>query len=57
MINGCEVIILDPAEKIEPLMAYYGLPLSSLKAVILTDATNLNWIECALKAHSIRIIT
>lgn len=57
MVNGCDVLILDPAEQIETLMNHYGLPMSSLKAVMLTDSANLNWFECMMKQPKVRLIT
>jgi hypothetical protein len=38
-------------------MKKYGLPLNSLKGVMLTRSTNLNWIECLLKLSELWLIT
>jgi len=38
----CDTYLIDPAESILPLLDYYGIPQSSLKAVILTNANNWN---------------
>lgn len=43
LIHGCDVILLDPSEKIEELLSHYGIPLTALKGVLLTNSRNLNW--------------
>lgn len=53
----CNIYLIDPAENIEDLMKYYGIPFDSVEAVILTTADNLNIFELIMKLKNITIIT
>lgn len=56
LIHGCDVILLDPSEKIEELLSHYGIPLTALKGVLLTNSRNLNWFECLMKMPNLQLI-
>lgn len=49
IINACDVIVVDPCEHLQRLFDYYGLPISSLRAIFMTDAMNVNIFECLMK--------
>jgi hypothetical protein len=53
----CDTYLIDPAENILTLLEYYGIPESSLKGVILTNADNLNIFELLIKLDKPVIIT
>lgn len=56
LVRGCDVLVVDPSEQIEQLLSYYGIPLTSLKGIILTNSANLNCFECFLKLPSLLLI-
>jgi hypothetical protein len=56
LIHGCDIVVVDPSERIEQLLFSYGLPLTALKGVLLTNSDNLNWFECLLKLPTILLI-
>lgn len=39
------------------MLSYYGLPLSAVKAILLTQAYNMNFFECMVKLEKICLIS
>lgn len=56
LVNSCDIILIDPSENIEQMLGYYGLPLHSVRAVLLTKANNLNIFECMMKLSKFCLI-
>ena len=38
------------------MLQHYGIPLGSLKAIFLTEASNLNIFECLVKLPKVAVI-
>ena len=57
MIHGCDVTVIDPGENIEQLLRYYGIPLNTVKTILLTDSKNLNFFEFLMKLKTVRLVS
>jgi hypothetical protein len=57
LLHQSQVLLIDPGENIEGMLTYYGIPLSALKAVVLTRATSLNLFQLFFHSMQTTVIT
>ena len=56
IVNSYNIVLVDPNENIERMLRFYGLPINSVKAILLTKANNLNFFECLMKLKKFSLI-